>query len=426
MSSQAEQPRALSEMSLVNPETVAMPHEYYQAMRGEAPVRFDEKAGVWLVTRFDDIRQAARMTDVLSNGLGLDSSLRAPWQQELDEMMLREGFGPHKSGDNFNVDPPLHSRRRGLVNQALGGNAVAKLKPNMESIVRELADRFIETGEAELVSQYAIPTAIFVISDLLGVPRERVDDVKRWSDAAVAPFGQGLTKDQAFAYARDLMDMHRYLDEEITDRRNNRGDDMISNLVHAQIDDDENPRLSHAELLSCSVALLAAGNETTRNAIGWGLYFLAQDPQLFGRLKASLDQDEKLLDTFIEETLRIEPPVPQLPRMTVADCEIGGVAIPKGSLVYLCWASGNRDSDWFEGAEQFDMERKNIRLHLSFGHGVHRCVGSMLARMEMKCAFKEVLTRMQSLALREPDADLDIWGTVVFRGLRSLPVKFET
>ncbi|MEL7027697.1 MAG: cytochrome P450, partial [Pseudomonadota bacterium] len=333
--------------------------------------------------------------------------------------------GPHKSGDNFNVDPPLHSRRRGLVDQAFGGNAVAEMEPHICGIVSELVDEFIDAGEVDLVSQYAIPIAIYVISDLLNVPRARRDDVKRWSDAAVAPFGQGLTKDQAVAYARDMMEMHRFIDEQIKDRRDNPGDDIISKLVHARIDDPENPTLSHAELLSCSVALLAAGNETTRNGIGWGLSILASDPALFERLQASLEGDGKLLNRFVEETLRIEPPVPQLPRVAIEDCEIGGVSIPKGSLIFLCWASGNRDTDRFETPDVFDVERKNVGQHMTFGHGVHRCVGAMLARMEMKCAFREVLTRMSSVRLADPDAEPDIWGTFVFRGLRSLPVRFE-
>ena len=411
--------------SLLSPEVVENPYGFYENLRASQPVHFDEKAGAWLVTKHADIQQAARMTDELSNGLGLDSSLQAPWQEELDEMMRQEGFGPHRGADNFNVDPPLHARRRHLVDQAFGGNAVAKMEPHISIIVKELVDGFVSDGRADLVGQYAIPIAIYVISDLLGVPRERRDDVKRWSDAAVAPFGQGLTKEQAFAYARDTMEMHRFLDAQFQDRRQNKTDDILSKLVHARIEGDENAALTQTELLSCSVALLAAGNETTRNGIGWGLSILAKDPDLFGRLQASLSEDDKLLNRFVEETLRIEPPVPQLPRVSVKECEIGGVKIPAGSLIYLCWASGNRDEDKFATPDNFDIERKNVGQHLTFGHGVHRCVGSMLARMEMKCAFKEVLTRFKTLELAEADASPDIWGTFVFRGLRSLPVKFE-
>ena len=401
-----------------------MPFGYYERMRREDPVHFDERAGAWLVTRYDDIKQAARMTDVLSNGLGLDNVGRAPWQDEIDEMMRREAFGPHRAGDNFNVDPPLHARRRGLVNQAFGAHRVSAMEEDITTIVRDLLDAFIGRGEADLVREFSVPTAIYVISDLLGVPRERRDDVERWSDASVAPLGRGITEQEAYRYARDMMEMQRFLNEQFQERRGDRKDDMLSDLVHAQIDDEENPTLSRTELLSCGVALLAAGNETTRNGISWGSLILALNPDLMQKLRAAEDQ-ERALKRFVEETLRIQPPVPQLPRVAVEDCEIGGTRIPRGSFIYLCWASANRDAATFENADDFDLDRANMGRHLTFGSGVHRCLGAMLARMEMKCAFREIVNRLDGLRLNVPEENLDIWGTFVFRGPRSLPVTFR-
>ena len=415
--------KTLAELSLTSPDVVRMPFGYYERMRREDPVHFDERAGAWLVTRHDDIKQAARMTDVLSNGLGLDSVGRPPWQDEIDEMMRSEGFGPHRAGDNFNVDPPLHARRRGLVNQAFGAHRVSAMEEDIATIVRDLVDAFIDRGEADLVREFSVPTAIYVISDMLGVPRERRDDVERWSDASVAPLGRGITKQEAYGYARDTMEMHRFLHEQFEERRRSRKDDMLSDLVHAQIDDEENPTLNETELLSCGVALLAAGNETTRNGISWGSLILARNPDLLRGLRAAEDQ-ERALKRFVEETLRIQPPVPQLPRVAVQDCEIGGTRIPRGSFIYLCWASANRDAATFANADEFDLDRANIGQHLTFGSGVHRCLGAMLARMEMKCAFREIVNRMDELQLNVPEEDLDIWGTFVFRGLRSLPVTF--
>ena len=415
--------QTLSQLSLTDPDTVRLPFEYYERMRKEEPVHFDERAGAWLVTRHDDIKQAARMTDVLSNGLGLDSAGRPPWQDEIDEMMRREGFGPHRAGDNFNVDPPLHARRRGLVNQAFGAHRVSAIEEDITVIVRDLMAAFIDRGKVDLVRAFSVPIAIYVISDLLGVPRTRRDDVERWSDASVAPIGRGISKQDAYRYARDMMEMHRFLHQQFEERRRNRKDDMLSDLVHAQIDDEENPSLSETELLSCGVALLAAGNETTRNGISWGSLILAQNPSLMDRLRTADDQDWALR-RFVEETLRIQPPVPQLPRVAVADCEIGGTRIPRGSFIYLCWASANRDAATFENADEFDLERANVGQHLTFGSGVHRCLGAMLARMEMKCAFREIVNRMDDLRLTVPEEELDIWGTFVFRGPRSLPVTF--
>ncbi len=409
--------------SLVDAETLTNPFPYYARIRAEAPVYYDERAQAWLVTRYDDVQQSARMTAELSNELGFQEAARSQWQAEIDAMMLREGFGPHIISDNFQVDPPKHARRRGLVDQAFSGPRVAEMESHIRAIGRELMDKFIDRGRADLVSEFSRPFSIYVISDLLNVPRDRVDDVSRWSDAAIAPLSGGLNKEQMFAYARDLMDMHRYLAEQIQARRENRGSDMISDLVHARIDDPDNPQLSFAELLSICVALLAAGNETTRNGISFGGWILAQHPEVFDALRNAENQNQAL-QRFVEEILRLQPPVPQLPRFATRDCQIGGVTIPKGSYVLLCFASANRDENRFEGGDQFILGRKNAGQHLTFGIGVHRCLGAMLARMEMKCAFREIVNRMDSFRLTIPDQDVSVWGALFFRGPRNLPVSF--
>jgi cytochrome P450 len=413
----------LRELSLMDPVTIRDPFEYYARMRAEAPVHFDERAHAWLVTRYQDVQQAARMTEELSNELGFAEALKAEWQEELDEMMRREGFGPHIMSDNFQVDPPTHARRRGLVEQAFSAERVAAMEPHITSIVRELMDRFIDAGRAEVVTAYSIPTAIYVISDLLAVPRSRIDDVKKWSDAAVVPLGQGISREQAVGYARDIMDMHRYIAQAIAERRERRGTDMISDLVHARIDDPVAPELSMAELLSICVGLLAAGNETTRNGISWGTWILGRHPELVQALRDAPDRN-RALQRFVEEVLRFESPVPQLPRFAKVDCEIGGVRIPKGSPVWLCFSSANRDTAKFDHADEVDPNRKNAGQHLTFGVGIHRCIGAMLARMEMKCAFREIVERLDDFSIDVPYEELDIWGTFVFRGPRTLPATF--
>ncbi len=414
----------LRELSLLDPVTIRDPFEYYARMRAEAPVHFDERAQAWLVTRYQDVQQAARMTAELSNELGFAEALRAEWQEEIDAMMRREGHGPHIMSDNFQVDPPTHARRRGLVEQAFSAERVAAMEPHITSIVRELMDRFVNDGRAELVTALSIPTAIYVISDLLGVPRARVDDVKRWSDAAVGPLGQGITREQAIGYAGDIMDMHRFIVQSIQERRLERGTDMISDLVHARIDDPVSPELTMPELLSICVALLAAGNETTRNGISWGTWILGRHPEMVQSLRSAPDRS-RALQRFVEEVLRFESPVPQLPRFAKVDCEIGGVKIPKGSPVWLCFSSANRDAAKFERPDAVDPERKNAGQHLTFGVGIHRCIGAMLARMEMKCAFREIVERLDDFSIDVPYENLDIWGTFVFRGPRTLPATFR-
>jgi cytochrome P450 len=416
--------KSLQSYSLSDPETITNPFEYYARMRAEQPVHFDERAHAWLVTRFEDVQQAARMTEELSNELGFQEALRSEWHEEIDAMMRREGYGPHIISDNFQVDPPKHARRRGLVNQAFSGPKVAAMEGHITRIARELIDKLIDRGQADLVAEYSIPIAIYVISDLLGVPRERIHDVKRWSDAGVAPLGRGITREQAFGYARDMMDMHRFLVSAFEARRLDRGTDLISDLVHARIDDPQSPELTFAELLSICVGLLAAGNETTRNAISFGAWILARHPDVLSKLRTAENQSQAL-QRFVEEVLRIQPPVPQLPRFATRDCQVGGVTIPKDSHVFLCFASGNRDAGKFANPDEFVWDRKDAGQHLTFGVGIHRCLGAMLARMEMKCAFREIVNRLDDFRLDVADADIPIWGTFVFRGPHRLPVHFR-
>jgi len=414
--------KPLSEISLVDPDVVTSPYDYYARMRAEEPVHFDEKAMAFLVTKYDDVQQALRMTDALSNKLGFEQAHRAEFQDELDAYMEEKGWGPHLSSDNFQVDPPEHSRRRALVDQAFTAQRVAGMEPHIEGIFRDLMDGFIANGKTDLVVDYAIPGAIYVIADLLGVPRERRDDVKRWSDAAVAPLGRGLTKEAAYKFADDMIEMQNFLHSQFEERRQNSRDDMLADLVAAELEGGE--KLSDKELISCGVGLLAAGNETTRNGIAWGALLLAQNPDMVRELREAEDQNKALM-RFVEEVLRVQSPVPQLPRIAIKDCEIGGTAIPAGSPVYICFLSANRDEEKFEQAHVCQHARENAGRHIAFGAGIHRCIGAMLARMEMKCAFREIINRMDDLKLTVADDEVNIWGTFVFRGPRELPVQFK-
>ncbi|HLY54979.1 MAG TPA: cytochrome P450 [Stellaceae bacterium] len=412
--------RPVASYSLTQKDVVTQPWEYYARMRGEEPVHYDEGARAWLVTRYSDILQAVQMTDVLSNEFGWDN-LRESWQDEIDEMMRREAFGPHRAADNFKVDGVLHSTRRKLVEQAFSASRVTAMEAHIGGLARRLVDKFIDRGEAEIAAELSVPLGLLVIAGILNVPESRLGDMHRWSDASVAGFGMGITKEEGIAYARDIMEMHRFLAAEFDKRRADPGDDIVSALVHAK--DEAGNGLNMTELLSICVALLTAGNETTRNAMSFGTLIMARDPDLFDRLRNAEDQN-RLLQRFVEETLRLEPTVPQLPRYALEDCEIGGQKIAKGDNILLCWASGNHDEAKFPMPTAFQLDRNNSRHHLTFGAGIYSCVGAMLARMEMKCCFRELVTRMERLELAIPEDEIEIWGTFVFRGPRRVPVRF--
>lgn len=411
--------------TLADPGTMRDPFDYYAYMRNQDPVHFDEQLGAYLITRYEDVQQALRLTDIFSSELGFSLVRKPDFQEEVDDYMRREGFGPFVL--NFTVDPPEHTRRRELVNQAFNAHRVSAMERYVTEITNELIDAFIDKGEADLVSQLTIPVPVYVIADALGVPRDRIDDFRIWSDAAVAnSFNPGCSREEAMENARLLVDMQNYLYGVIEERRLNPADDMITDLVQARLEtgEGEAESLSIELLLSIAQALLVAGNETTTNGLSFSLMMLAIDSELFSRLRDS-EQQDNALQRFVEESLRLYSPVSQLPRVTREDVDIGGTLIPKGSWVYLCYASANRDADRFQEPDSIDTGRKAINQHLAFGGGIHRCVGAMLARMEMKVGIREILSRLGNFRLAVPPQELEVVSLFSTRGLKALPVKFD-
>jgi len=413
----------LSKYTLASKEILGRPYRYYELMRRESPVHFDAGLQAYIVTRWADVQEAARMTDVLSNELGFDKVVRPPWQDEIDEMMWKEGYGPHIISNTLQVDPPKHARRRQLLNDSFSAGTVAAMEPRIYGVAMDALEVFLERGEADLTREYALPIPIMTICDLLNFPRDRIEEMSRWADSAVAQISLGITREEAFVHARNVMALQQFVMEAVEERRSRPGDDLISQLVHARIDDEEHPALTPEELMPMCLIVVAGGVDTTRNGIAWGCFNLAKDPELFAQLKYAEDRD-RLLKHFVEETLRQQTVVPQLPRFAKEECTVGGVTIPKGASVFLSWGSANRDETRFPEPEKLDIFRKNAGTHAAFGAGIHRCIGNMLARMEMKCAFKALLDNLESLELGGDPDDIDMDASLVLRGPAQLPARF--
>ena len=417
----------LTRFTLADPRVMQNPYPYYERLRAEDPVHFDEGIRTWLVTRHEDIVAVAMNTEVYSDEMRVSAAIRSPFQAEVNEYMQREGFLLLDPADSFKLDGEPHTRRRKLVAHAFNGPAITAMEARVAGICRDRAAAFLTRGEADLVKEYAMPIPILVICDALGLPMDRVDDISRGADSMVAQVGAGATREQAYQHARNVMQLHRFTREAIEERRRKPGTDLISLLVHARVDDDPSiPQLTDRELMSIATVAIAGGVDTTRNGIAFALHALATRPDLLARLRASKEQDKEI-GRFNEEALRFYSPVPQLPRIARKETVLGGKTIPQGALVFLCWASGNRDSQRFTEPDKFDLDRTNTRQHLAFGTGIHFCLGSMLARQEMKCAVKQIVNSVESLQLALPPERLDLSASmVILRGLKSLPVKFQT
>ena len=410
----------VQDYTLGDPETAACPYDYYKAMRTQDPVHYDEKIKTFIVSRHEDIIKALGDPITFSVEHGFNAQERQDYSDEIAEYYRKQGIPPQQRV--VTSDPPYHTRIRSLMEKAFTAHRVAKMETYINDIADDLIQRFVSHGRAELIEQFAIPLPIFVIADQLGIPRSDLPSFKRWSDATVEPAGRLLTKERAFWCAEQTVEMWHYLEERVAERRASPTDDMISDLVHARIDDPENPELSPMELFQVIRAFIVAGNETTTTAISNGLLILIRNPDIVEKILSS--DGDRTLQRLTEEILRLEAPVPGLPRFATNDAELGGRQIPKGSLLYLAYASANRDDAKFEGPECINLERKNMGQHLSFGSGIHRCIGSMLARMEIKVSMRQVAKQLGDMQLAIEERELAYRPSMVTRTLVSLPVTF--
>ncbi len=416
---------SLTEISVTDPSVAKDPYEYYERLRAEDPVHYDEKLGAWLVTRYKDIVAVARDTVTYSDEMRVSAAVRSPYQDEANEYIRSKGFYILDPSDSFKVDGELHKRRRGLVSHAFTAHAVAAMADRVAELCRKQMDTFRDGGEVDLLKQYATPVPLNVICDALGLPLDRTQDVSRAAYSMVARAGTGASRDEAYQHADNIMLLQQFAREAIEERRERPRDDLISQVVHSGKDQPESEQLTEQELISIVSVSIAGGVDTTRNTIGFALYTLATRPELFKRLQESENQ-EKDIAAFCEEVLRFYTPVPALPRVTTVDVELCGKSIPKDSVIFLCWASGNRDPERFENPDEFSIDRAGSAQHLAFGTGVHLCLGAMLARNEVKAAIKEFVQSVESVELAVPQDDLDYSESIVIlRGLKSLPVRLK-
>jgi cytochrome P450 len=384
-------------MKLDDPAFLADPHPVYAQWRRTGPVRrvrLPSGVDAWLVTRYEDARQALTDPRLSKTGRVGDQSGYAAVSQHM-----------------LGADPPDHTRLRRLVAAAFTIRRIEALRPRIEQIADELLDAMAGRHAADLIDAFAFPLPIRVICELLGVPADDRDRFRDWSNVIVG--GEAYRERVPAA----LTAMVGYIFELIARRRGGDGDDLLSGLIRAR---DAGDRLSGTELSSMVFLLLLAGHETTVNLIGNGTYLLLDRPERWAGLRA----DRELLPTAIEEFLRYDGPVETSTfRLTTADVRIGEQLIPAGERVLVVLLSANRDEDRFPDADLFKLDRRQ-NPHLAFGHGIHYCLGAPLARLEAQVAFTKLLDRLPDLRLAVPATELRWRPGVLLRGLQELPVSW--
>jgi cytochrome P450 len=315
------------------------------------------------------------------------------------------------------ADPPDHGRQRALVNRVFTPAAVRALEPDITELAESLIDGFAERGRVELVSDFAVPLPMTVISNALGVSLDRKDDFKRWTDG-VAGISGSPDSARLAAAIRARSELAEFVLALIDERAEQPGSDLISRIVQARIDGEG---LGRHEMVEMIEQFLVAGNDTTTKLIATAMLRLASDPALAERLRT----DPELIPPFVEEVLRLEPPANGIYRIAQHDVVLDGVEIPAGSSVLLVYASGNRDPDQFERPDECEPGRAGSSPHLAFGFGEHYCVGAGLARAETRIALTCLLARCADLRLDIAVDEIPYKPSFMLHGIQRLPLVFR-
>jgi cytochrome P450 len=405
----------LAEVDFLSPEIIEDPFSANAIARRDAPVHQLPGTSIYLVSTYDLIADACANPAAFSNDFSSLLEGRARDDAEIRSVIAR---GWPQVNTLLTADPPSHTRFRKLVNLAFSPLRVNKIEGHIEAIVDALIDRFIDNGRCEFVAEFAVPLPVTVIADQLGVPRADVAQLKEWSDAVADRLGGMLTRDQELECAHKIVALQHYMKARLDERREHPTDDLLSDLVNARLADERS--LDTAELLNVVQQLLVAGNETTTNTLTAGLLNLIQNPGEF----AKIEENPALIKTMVEEVLRLESPTNSMWRMVKEDVTLGGVQIPRGSMLLLRFGSGNRDAAKFADPDRFDVMRTNAHMHLAFGRGIHSCVGAMLSRKEMQVAFRRLVLRLENPRLA-PGNDLKHHSNLLLRGLKRLEIVFD-
>jgi len=371
------------------------PHRHYRWMREHAPVYWDPTSELWGVATHAEVQHVSKSPALFCSG----GSSR-PDAPAVPSMI--------------NMDDPQHMRRRNLVNRGFTPRRVKEHEPRVREICRRLIARVRGRRTFDFVHEIAAPLPMIVIGDLLGVAEEDHDRLLRWSDDLIASTRRDAPEDVAERAARAFVEYTEYHHAVVADRRARPRDDLVSVLVHAEIDGE---RLDDEALLHETLLILIGGDETTRHVISGGMEALIRHPDARRRLVAEPGR----IPAAVEEMLRWVSPIANMNRTATEDTELAGRTIRKGERVLLIYPSANRDERVFERPDAFDPAR-DPNPHLAFGgFGAHFCLGASLARLELRVMFEELLRELPDLELAS-DAPLPRTPSNFIPGIRTMPV----
>ncbi len=394
-----------------HPETRRNPFPLYERLQAEDPVHWSEPLRSWIITRYDDVRAVA-MSPAMSS-----DRLRPFYEAQPDERRdILSGVMRYLNHWLVFKAPPEHTRLRKLLNSVFTLALVQSLEPQIRRSVDAIFDQVDTEGEIDFMDEVAVLLPAYVILDMLGVPREDFGLVKQWSDALRLFIGSARGEEDKYRRARHGADeMSRYFREAIALRRTAARDDMICKMMDAR---DAQGGLSEDELVATCMLLLFGGHETTTNLLGSAAVALLEHPGEMQRLRA----DPALIDSAVEEFLRYDGPSNSIARVVGKDHELAGKTLREGERVFAMINAANRDPRRFERPHELDLGRTPNR-HLTFGQGVHFCLGAPLARLEGKVCISRLVERFPDM--RAGSAAPEWIDALIMRGPTSLPLRLR-
>lgn len=387
------------------------PYDQYARLREAGPT-LPSPFGGWQLFAYDDCFRLLREPGTSVE----DSNIANPTfrSDAFDSALADLGLEPMENRSILMIDPPDHTRLRKLVARVFTPRAIEELRPEVQRLVDVALDAYGPGDAIELIGDLAFPLPFQVISFMLGMPDGDTDQLREWSHTLAGTLDPILDEKSAVHAVQTARSMRAYLSEVVTWKRAHPADDLLSGMIEQSDDGDS---LSDTELLDQLLLIFIAGHETTVNLIGNGTHQLLTHPDQYAHLVA----DPALAPGAVEECLRFDPPVQMTRRITMAPFQVGGQQIEPGTFVMAMTAAANRDPlRWGPDADALDITRDGANHHLSFGYGIHHCLGAALARMEAQVALASLATRFPDL---HHDGDVVHNGRVVLRGLDALPLR---
>lgn len=382
------------------------PHAVWKRMRDEAPLYYNEQYDFYALSRYADVLAASLEWQTYS-------SARGTVLEMIETSPALDGFSPYGTKMMIFMDPPPHDELRKLVSRAFTPRRVSALEARTRELCRELLGAQAEGAGFDYLDDFAARIPVTLISALLGVPKEDQEQLRLWADLMLRYEPAGVSAEKLDG----MRSLNEYMSNFVRERQARPRDDMVSDLLASEmtLDDGTTRKLDFDEVMAFFTLLQVAGSETTARLLGWSAVLLARHPDQ----RAKLVDDRELIPNAVEELLRYEAPSPIQARFVTRDVEWHGQTVPERSKIALLTGSAGRDERQYPDADRFDVERKFDR-HMSFGYGVHFCLGANLARLEGRIVLDETLTHMPEWHVDE--SKVEFVRTTTVRGPARVPI----